>query len=417
MIRTRIIPCRLPKQEADALNLESGRLYTQVMVTHWRVVRKQGFWLGPWQAGKLNDYYNPVKRLHAHSIDAAQQGFYQACQTARACRQIGRDTKYPHGRKKFRTTIWKNTAIKHQGNLLELSNGRGNPKIQIVLPEDLRDSLRVLEVRLVYDKQAGGYNWHIVVENGKQPKPAPGSNIVSVDLGEIHPAVVGDEKEATIITGRERRALQPGHAKRSAALQHALSRKQKGSRRYKKLVRARTRMKAKHRRVMRDMEHKISRVVVDVAVESQAGILVIGDVRDVADEVDLGKRMNQKISQWNHGKIRSYIEYKAEAEGLQVKLVDESYSSQTCPNCGQRHKPRGRNFKCPSCGFRSHRDVVGQVNLLSRFKVGEVGKLLAPTQIKYRIPHNLRVMRGRRDTDQGVSPVARSFLEREAAGL
>src|SRR5262245_35703011 len=104
--------------------------------------------------------------------------------------------QFPYHGRKFRTTVWKSTAIRRKGDTLILSNGLRNPQITIPLPEDLRDVVRFLEVRLVYDQRAGRYAWHIVVEKGKQPKPAPGANVVSVDLGEVHPAVVGDEQEA-----------------------------------------------------------------------------------------------------------------------------------------------------------------------------------------------------------------------------
>jgi IS605 OrfB family transposase len=160
--------------------------------------------------------------------------------------------------------------------------------------------LRFLEVRLVYDKRAGKYAWHLVVENGKHPQPAPGDNVVSVDPGEIHPAVVGDEHSSTVITCRERRAKQRAHARRLARLQAALSHKKKGSRRHWKLVRSKTRMKAKHERVMRDIEHKVSRAIVNEAVERKASLIVYGDVRDIADGTDKGKEHNQRMSQWAH---------------------------------------------------------------------------------------------------------------------
>jgi putative transposase len=169
------------------------------------------------------------------------------------------------------------------------------------------------------------------------------------------------------------------------------------------------------------MEHKVARAVVNAAVERKAGTIVIGDVRDVADEVNCGKVQNQKTSQWTHGKIRQYVEYKAAAEGITVKLEDEAYTTQTCPACGQRHKPRGRVYRCRSCGIQVHRDVVGAVNILSRFTHGEPGKIPAPGNVKHRIPHNLRVMRRCRDTGQGRIPVARGGRSvgtpREAAGL
>jgi putative transposase len=419
MIRTHIIDCNLKRASADALNRASGERYTQVMVFHWRTYRQSGHWLSHGAAERWNDRVNAEQSsvLQAHSIDAAQQAFYKACKTAKTNRSLG--AKYPHKRKRWRTTIWKQSGIRYQGDRLLLSRAKGLPPITVELPEGMRDVLRVLEVRLVYDRRAQHYTWHLVVENGKQPNAAPGTNIVAVDLGEIHPAVIGDEHHATIITCRERRHQQQGHAKRLAKLSKALSRKLKGSRRERRLKAARTRMRAKHKRVMRDLEHKISRAVVDVAVERQAGTIAIGDVRDVADGVDHGKQHNQQSSQWNHGRIRQYITYKAEAEGIAVELVDEHYTTQTCPNCSQRHKPRGRNYTCGRCGFSAHRDVVGQINILSRYKTGQVGAMRAPAEIKHRMPHNLRLMRRRRDTGQPETAVARGTgrQPRQAAAL
>ena len=339
--------------------------------------------------------------MHSHTIDAAQQGFFKACKTTRALRKAGlTESKFPWRNKKYRTTIWKNTSIRFKNNKLELSMGVHNPKVLITLPVEMFNVVRFLEVRLVFDKKSRHYTWHIVAENGKQAKPALGINIVSVDLGEIHPAVVGDHQESTIITCRERRHEVQGHAKRLASIAKSLSKKKKMSRRYRKLVRTKSKMKAKHECVTRDMEHKISRAIVNVAIECQSSTIVIGDIRDIADGVALGKQTNQKISSWNHGQVQKYVKYKAESEGITVKLVNERYSSQTCLSCGNRHKPKGRNYDCPACGFRCHRDVVGQINILSIFRYGEPGKIPAPQRVKHRMPHNLRLMRRCPDTGQ-----------------
>ena len=419
MIRTHKIPCKLNRAFADGLNLASGGIYTGVLVAHWRVVRKKGIWLSEKAGTRLSDSIVEAA-LHAHTIDAAQQGFYKACKTARAARKIDPTANYPHWPKKFRTTIWKNTAIKRVGGHLELSNGLRNPKIVIALPAKLQEVLTFQEGRLVYDKRGRCYVWHIVVENGQQPKPPPGENTVSVDLGEVHPAVVGDEQEATFILYRERRHEVQGHVKRLASITTAIRRKTKGSRRHRKLVRAKTRLKAQHERVIHDIEHKVSRAIVEVAVERGANTIVIGDIKDIADGMALGKQTNQKLSGWSHGKVRKLIEYKAQAEGIAVVLVDEHDTSQTCPNCQHRHKPRGRVYRCPSCGFQSHRDVVGQINILSTFKQGEPGKIPAPSLIKHRLPFDIRLKRRCLDTGQDAicsRPVARGFVPREAAGL
>jgi putative transposase len=407
MIRTHILPCRLPRHRADALNLASGAIYTSMLVRHWRVVRHQGHWLSEKAGTRWSDSRLPSKPLHAHSIDAAQQGFYNACRTTWALRKAGMaEAKFPHWRKRFRTTIWKNTAIKKADAVLTLSNGKGNQPITLPLPAPLADVLRVLEVRLVYDRKTRRYTWHVVVENGMQPKTAPGVNIVSVDLGEVHPAVVGDTEEATLITCRAQRHARQGHNKRLGTLAQVLSRRRKGSRRHKRLVRARVRMKARHTRRLRDMEHKISRAIVDIAVARHAQTIVIGDVRTIADGIAKGAEHNQRMSQWTHGQVRAYVAYKAEAEGIQLVLQSERYTSQICPHCGHRHKPRGRVYTWRACGFSGHRDVVGQINILSAYRHGEPGRLALPTIIKQRRPAlgtEKRSMRSCRDTGQAIT--------------
>ena len=96
MMRTVQFACTLSKSDADALNAESGRIYTDTLVRHYRVYRKQGVWLAPRNGERLEAALGGPTTLHAHSRDAAQQGFYKACKTARACQQAGLDTKYPH---------------------------------------------------------------------------------------------------------------------------------------------------------------------------------------------------------------------------------------------------------------------------------------------------------------------------------
>jgi predicted RNA-binding Zn-ribbon protein involved in translation (DUF1610 family) len=43
--------------------------------------------------------------------------------------------------------------------------------------------------------------------------------------------------------------------------------------------------------------------------------------------------------------------------------LDEAYSSQTCPVCGERNTCR-RVYRCRRCGFTAPRDVVGSSNIL-----------------------------------------------------
>jgi putative transposase len=383
MLRTVQFGCTLPKDEADALNAESGRL------------RHTGVWLRPEQGERWEDAHGGPTTLHAHSRDAAQQGFYKACTTAKACQAAGLDTNYLYHRKRWRTTVWKTSGIRLQDSALRLARARGLAPVTVPLPPQLRTrSLAAFrQARLVWDRAAQHYTWHLVIEDGLSPAPPPpGDQTAAVDLGEIHPAAVTDGNETVIVTCRALRSNQQYTAKRVAELTAKQARKRKGSRRWKRVQRRKTRFRAQQRRRARDLEHKVSRAVVDWATERQVHTLVIGDVRDAADGKRLPAKSQQKIGVWSHGRQRAYITYKAEAAGISVTLVSEAYTSQTCPGtlpdgtaCLHCSKPTGRVYRCPACGFTAHRDGLGAANLLSQHYTGEPGHVL-PTRETYRYP-------------------------------
>jgi putative transposase len=406
MIRTRSLPCQLPKAEADALNRESGRLYTQTCVWHWRIYRRKGIWLRPGVAEKLGDFLSETI-LHAHSRDAAQQGFYRACKTAKACREAGLDTRYPLRRTFYRTTIWKNTGIRVRDGVVLLARARGLEPISFAWS----GAETLLEVRLVYDREQRRYFWHLVLDDGQQPAPAPGDRTAAIDLGEIHPVAITDGDEVCVVSCRQLRSIAQQTNKKLAELQQKKARCRPGSRRSRRLNRARRKLLTRQKRRRRDLEHKISRATIDWCQEKGIGVLAIGDVRDVADKTKAKKRLaraeRQKVSNWPHGTLRRYLGYKAAAEGISVHdRVPEQHTSQTCPNCGHRHKPRGRVFTCPGCGFVFARDGVGCANLLSRALHGELARV-CPGTVKYRRPFRRWIGNGLRspaDTRQVAAP-------------
>jgi hypothetical protein len=101
-------------------------------------------------------------------------------------------------------------------------------------------------------------------------------------------------------------------------------------------------------------------------------------------------------------------------------LIDEHHTTKTCPCCGRQYKPRGRVYCCPdkACGLVAHRDIVESVNILSRYRYGEVAKILPPPldATKYRHPVWIprQGKRSRLDTPE-LAPVGTPL--REAATL
>jgi putative transposase len=51
---------------------------------------------------------------------------------------------------------------------------------------------------------------------------------------------------------------------------------------------------------------------------------------------------------------------------MQVELVNEAFTSQTCPRCRKRNKAPGRSYQC-KCGLVGDRDVVGAANIRRKY--------------------------------------------------
>lgn len=113
-----------------------------------------------------------------------------------------------------------------------------------------------------------------------------------------------------------------------------------------------------------DLCHQISREIVDHAQKNNL-FIVIGDLKGIQDK-DRGRKMNRTIRNFPHWKLRNYIKYKAEWEGIKVVEVDEAYTSQTCSKCGERTSPRKGMFRCTSCGYETDRDKNASYNIGKR---------------------------------------------------
>ena len=96
----------------------------------------------------------------------------------------------------------------------------------------------------------------------------------------------------------------------------------------------------------------------------------------------IGRVQAQSVSQACTRKLIGMLDYKTAG----AMTINEAYSSQTCPVCGERSKQR-RIYRCPMCGANSPRDAIGAANILS---LGTHGAMLPgralPAQVKYLRP-------------------------------
>jgi putative transposase len=347
-------------QQLDELARECGRLYSQIVTSFWRTVRKKGIWLKP----KHLMRWHTSDKLHAHTSDACVQAFFASLKSWRERRKTDPTAKPPHKRRWYFRIEYKRSAMSLRDGLLRLSNGKDNEPLVLEWPWELPKTVIIHWTGTQYEAIATYKQEEALV----QPR---GEKVAGVDLGEIHMAVSHDGEHTHILNGRLLRSKRQYRNKLQATLNSRIdSRMKKGSRHRNKLIKSKQKQLRKVKNQIKDIEHKQTTQLVSTLYREGVQTIVIGDVRDIRQDLDVGSTNNQKVHQWSHGTTRYMLTYKAERRGMSIVLQEESYTSKTCPQCGYRRKSpvQGRNFSCGKCGFKAHRDGVGAMNIRYKYR-------------------------------------------------
>jgi len=149
-------------------------------------------------------------------------------------------------------------------------------------------------------------------------------------------------------------------------------------------VRAEKSSKGKERRWMKDINHKLSRQIVNHAHQQGVGTIKIETLQGIRKGTTCtsggasARKNNRMKNSWSFYQLTLFIAYKAERMGIKVEQVDPAYTSQECPACGARNKALDRTYVCAECRWYGHRDSVGAINIsrragLSGDRIGAVG--------------------------------------------
>ncbi|MHB8319955.1 MAG: RNA-guided endonuclease InsQ/TnpB family protein [Acidimicrobiales bacterium] len=276
---------------------------------------------------------------------------------------------------------------------LHLSLGRGRPRIDLPLPiiSDSATGAGVPsemwgEIQLCWDQDARKFSLHIPYRTERTG--SLGQGVTAIDEGIINPMTLAtwvDNKtiDITIINGREARAVKRQRNKSVGKLQRKLSRCKNGSRKYRRLVAAKKKVKASARAQLRDFNHQVSRKAADHVIAHGTGRLVIGDVRGIEQRTrqrrSANRHQRQRLSQWERGTHEHHLMVNTK---LEPEHLNESGSTKTCPACGTRNCPSGRDYRCKACGFVCHRDAVGAINILQKALYGDYVPIGADINIR-----------------------------------
>lgn len=127
------------------------------------------------------------------------------------------------------------------------------------------------------------------------------------------------------------------------------------------------RVKDRESRIVKDLNHKISRKIVDMA-QVQHAALVFEDLGGIRQTRKQHRSFKYALHSWSFYQLQTFVEYKAKLLGIPVLYVDPAYTSQDCSMCGARGQRQGKEFKCPACGHVDHADVNAAFNIALREK-------------------------------------------------
>ena len=258
-------------------------------------------------------------------------------------------------------TIKEDGSIRMPGFLNGIRIKARHPNIRQIRVKTEKTCIRVL---LVYEaKEVKG-------EKDVCPlKTTSNLKAMGIDLGvnNLITAVWTSDDTPVIISGKPLKSINQFYNRKKASLQAAA---QKGN--GKKMTRRIESLTQKRNRKVKDALHKASRKIVELAAKTGTGVIIIGNNKGWKQNVKLGNRTNQNFVAIPHLVLIEMIRYKAALKGIEVRVVEEAYTSGTSyldgemPKANFYNKSRRihRGLFCSNAGVCINADVNAAYQIL-----------------------------------------------------
>jgi putative transposase len=122
-------------------------------------------------------------------------------------------------------------------------------------------------------------------------------------------------------------------------------------------------------RIIRDINHKVSKKIVDIAEQSNSGIK-LEKLAEIRNSRKHGKQFNGTLHSWSFYQLQTFLAYKAKLSGIPVVFVEPRNTSKECSRCGNEGTRQGKKFVCPQ-GHVDHADANAGFNIAMRPSIGQ----------------------------------------------
>ncbi len=311
----------------------------------------------------LNDEtYDDVRantRLHSNHVQAARNKAAEACKSVVTRWKNGKKASKPQFTSPH--VVYDHRSATFHDDYVSLATVDGRLEADYVLPADSdgtphdeylsSDAYEVTGAELHH--KHGDWQLHVhcktVVETDTpEQETTENGTVLGVDLGVNQLAVTST---GTFWTGAEFDHWRRAYESRRGDLQQcgtrwahqniqSVGRKEDG--RFKQLL------------------HRISNELVSEARENGCSVIAFEDLTDIRERT--GASWGHK---WAFDRLYDYVEYKAEAYGIDVEQVTPENTSRRCSECGFTHPDnrRGEAFECLKCEYENHADYNAAKNI------------------------------------------------------
>ncbi|MHA1211595.1 MAG: RNA-guided endonuclease InsQ/TnpB family protein [Candidatus Heimdallarchaeota archaeon] len=275
---------------------------------------------------------------------------------------------------------WSNQQVRVRNGKIRVPERlitQGFPVIPIEKLPVTEANIGIVRLKTHFDKFILEIVYEKEIQTSKQDKP---EKILGLDLGLSNLVATSD---GMIVKGGIVKSINQFYNKQKATLQKQLSKQGlTTSKRKQQLMRLRYSK-------LHDLFHKASRKIIAHCVRTNVTVLVIGRNKNWKQSINIGKRNNQNFVSVPFYKLIQMLQYKAEAHGIEVKLVTEEYTSQTCSCCGYRSRRNRKHrglFVCRQCHVVLNADVNAARNIAKKAlpefeRIGDRGCVAQPAKL------------------------------------
>lgn len=186
---------------------------------------------------------------------------------------------------------------------------------------------KLKEIRCI--PKYGAYVIELVMDIGELPEAkSERDRYMAIDLGidNLAAATTNTGRRPVLIKGTRAKSINQFYNKRKAHLLSVL-RKGKQPNQGPFTSKRLERLSQKRHRKLKDIFHKASNRIIQIALEEEVDTIIIGSNKDWKQNSNIGKKNNQSFVSIPHSMLMEMLTYKAEGHGIRVLKAEESYTS------------------------------------------------------------------------------------------